>query len=1454
MSSKSPPIYLLCLFALLLIIPSLALPIREIKPIPNPLTLAPDETVRLYTEDYFVGFNLTFSSSTSGPKLRHLTDTSLSSSSAKLISAKTDLVYTGSLLAFLYDDNSVVVSEYTKTSTFTQPIKISLNSVSKCFDFDFLGQDIIAVDCNSAQNNDPTLYFISVSQQRVIKTTPTKAPYIGHSARKLTNARHYNYTHLISFIPSSSSYDSKNYQINFIQLRPDLEVIGVSQIQKADQLLPSTFLLYDVKAFTSDSIALGGTNFILWLHNDNNKFEIKKYPISTPAYSFNTLYDTQFLTSALITSGTSAIEVLQGQDHGFLDTHSLFIDTIYSVTDRRTEKPAIVKFSQITKDFSVVITGGVNPSIYVYRRGDPKDSEVFYFNYISKETFQLDEPVQILTQPEDNIIFWVTKTKIYAILLQEVWIEITNNKPDGVVHNAFLKVCSLATCLDKNITLNFLNRDDFSIHKANIAELKLIKPWNKTLDIQLDDFFVGPHLDYYFITDNNESIPTAFHPIKLSLENLQFSFLGIHYDDVHDNFHLYHQTPSSKALDLYICKLPHADPGVLNAKLNCEKKNSTGNVGKVKKVHSRHPVFDIIEAVDDHGQREAYMTSKNIFSSAIKVHADAQACDVFHQSYDNIAEGNLFCGHENNISVVTNSSWTNIDHIILSKGFRIRKILTHPAYPGLIFISNNTNILIVNSEFYLGEHYSYDIATVATLNIQDPEFNFVVTSSHLLVFLPHNHSISEFDISNPKEIIFNKQYMLFGFHLLIQENTLTYSLNTDLVYFLGAYSYEAAHFVVVLEPNSYGNGNMRFVHRIGNAVEASSYAISVTPYTDGHDFLLYGSQNAVQALIVAKQHVISVEGNFIADTKLFAEKKFKLVARSPHREEEDSIKGTLTLVNTHRMVHSLINDDDLKLTLSYGNMQLASVAFHSQEFFEGPVYRFSLTKPYKNDNINLRERVNVPANPLKDTLPDAVADIGFKSGEAATGVILVVEERKNFVSVYNGSAFPLNDYQKDRFNISGLGGNSKDLFCYQVEVGDKEIYAGTLCYDYEASTAFIDITRLDNYNLKTYITAPDEDIHAVYKVISNYLVYVSKEGYFTVYIYKIIEDGKELKTKLIKVLNRDDLNIRKGDSVTSVDGREIGTNQIGILLATGATGLNYVLVKDETVKVKYEPTFTSSFASEHMDAYNNVPIFNALSIIDFKIGSVFNKWTIVLSSENAFAYRIELQIDAPANLFSPRVIEGYIQYQGYKWKEVVGVSKDIVVLVGETEHDINSALTAPLYHYFFYDRTTPKHTPGGKYPLFDAFQVMSQNSEYQMPIIMFTKRGEQEIVYLRDPIAQGTATASGIKECNVDKIFSIETYASRVTSGYIDLVAGNDAWNATIRVQIRSHGSLFQDVSPVKIILWVFGALGLIFILGAIVLRVFSNKEKKLLKDNFVRFKDEGNAETDPSQYFKIGE
>jgi len=275
--SKPPRILLLLLVFITTLSLTNSLSIKEIKQLPNPLTLAPNERVRLYTEDYFTGFNLTFSSSSSGPKVSQIKDLALSSTS-KVVSSKTDLLHDGSLIGLLYEDHSVVIYKYSHGAFTTEITKISLTNAKQCFDLEFMSQETVVVDCDN-NNSEKVLYFISIPMQKIIKSAIVKAQYNPHNSRKLTNARHFNDTHLISFISSTDAKDPRAWQINSIHLSSAYDVASINQITLTSSLVHSSFILYDVKAFTSVDLALGGNNFIYWLHNNfNNKLEIKKIP------------------------------------------------------------------------------------------------------------------------------------------------------------------------------------------------------------------------------------------------------------------------------------------------------------------------------------------------------------------------------------------------------------------------------------------------------------------------------------------------------------------------------------------------------------------------------------------------------------------------------------------------------------------------------------------------------------------------------------------------------------------------------------------------------------------------------------------------------------------------------------------------------------------------------------------------------------------------------------------------------------------------------------------------------------------------------------------------------------------------------------------------------------------------------------------------------------------------
>ena len=101
---------------------------------------------------------------------------------------------------------------------------------------------------------------------------------------------------------------------------------------------------------------------------------------------------------------------------------------------------------------------------------------------------------------------------------------------------------------------------------------------------------------------------------------------------------------------------------------------------------------------------------------------------MFYQSFDNKIDRNNYYVHENKIKVMSEIREFNGSTITLSAEFMVTKILTHPAFPGILFISNQTSVLILYSEFYARIHYEFEINTITTLAMEDPDFNFVVTS------------------------------------------------------------------------------------------------------------------------------------------------------------------------------------------------------------------------------------------------------------------------------------------------------------------------------------------------------------------------------------------------------------------------------------------------------------------------------------------------------------------------------------------------------------------------------------------------------------------------------------------------------------------------------------------------------------------------------------------------------
>jgi hypothetical protein len=443
--------------------------------------------------------------------------------------------------------------------------------------------------------------------------------------------------------------------------------------------------------------------------------------------------------------------------------------------------------------------------------------------------------------------------------------------------------------------------------------------------------------------------------------------------------------------------------------------------------------------------------------------------------------------------------------------------------------------------------------------------------------------------------------------------------------------------------------------------------------------------------------------------------------------------------------------------------------------------------------------------------------------------------------LYNMDQFPYTASLNKSYIINSNQQTSPfyDADCSTIKIAEAEDIYAALCFSPQNNTYFLQIVPVGNeLVLSTSLVLPIEDSDADFTILNSSILVTSPSSYDALFVYTYSIQEFQIIINQSLVINRDQLYVNDLDYIYSISGVTLPCMAIGVFLASGSTGFNFLYLTNATsFQLSYVPNITSYFAADYLDNYNQPPLFQSVKFTDFVYDNADSEATfnLVLSSANAFTYALSVTTDLAGNITNLTVNGGFIQYQNYIYRPAIIANPYLTILVGSNEASPGGIT------YFFYDIRGGSPI-GTSYPVYDAMAAVPATKYDYTPSLLFSN-GSGFTLF----IVTGGA-AGGFVRYSIGTTYKVTTDASHVSSEDLYITGGNDYWNCTADIPVYSYALFFKGVPSWAIILIVFGTIFGVFGILQWVRKCKSDKGKKLLIDTDFEGEEEGVKE-----YMKLG-
>jgi len=1326
----------------------------ELDSLPN-IYLAPGETIKLNIQEYFSGFNITFDPDIVSSKIQFLssvnpTDYEIS----KAFETNTEIIVA------LYKDPdylSWVIYDKKKSSFGNiENMRFGIQGLNSCDDIEFLNSDTIIAHCYTTTGS--SFYFINIQTKAVHQTpNPLLSPLGG--SKHLIRAKGYMDSQIILYATGTNqtnwAYMLYSFDDQFRITKNETYDFGTY----VDDL-PKDFVLVSLAVKDSRTLILQGKSQIAIVPDQDRSIIKSIADWNNKLVSMSeVLAISSFGLSSFIVAAENAIyECIINQNHELVSIN----------TYTPSYGKQISSISQ-SEDFIYAVAKDSTSGYYlhIFQRGDSTPETTFYVKMMGKDA-------RVLPISSNNFVLADLSVKLVKV--QEPEIILSNKNHSHGQETAHITVSSLKKTISRNITINYLTQDDATIYTQN-DDLTLSIHANQSITINLKDLFIGPDLTFDMEMDeayDNFAINYLDYPVHLERVPQNYSFIKM--ENVEGDIRVYAQASNNKThLKMINCHVDYSKKSI-----ECSLNTTSFEFGKVIDMYLNHPVY-IYMVVQEGDSFSLYALNKaNLTDNSLII---GNCLQVYH-SFDNLLEQNTYCVRGSYIIV---SVPGRPQYVWKPPTTRFNRIQTHHNYPGVVFVSNSTNLMVFSTNMFK------EPILLSNLYLED-SFDFVVTNNNLVIFFIEKSTINEYDLSDLTKISYKKTYMLFDYKLEYSKDALTYSPLTDFIYFLAYNSSDPTEkSILVFKPNSPANSNLQYDLYVGY-VETADIKINLG-YFDRFTDLLFTyvqgelSQTSYQVFPYA---FINVNEHFPMNlTQLYKTYHFNITAGN-QKAKDAVLPGELTLINTQRQITPK-NKTNLTLELAFDGV--SSLEFKGEDLFNGPVFYFDLAKEYEKDPIELNLRVDYQKGALL-----------MEVDAADYNEHLVAVSSLGQIFTYDAKLFPGEIKQQKVFNLS----------CNSTEIAvDTQTVIARCVEGYHQN--YFEYINLSTNKICRINTGSALD-EAEFKTKGDLLVVLVPNVFDTLQIYRL--GGSECASLKAEV-SKGSLGLKPYELAYSFD---LYTNSQGdnlIFVTTAGSGFKIVRHRWNYEPEVYAPNNLEGLLKpDHLDSRRQPVIFNGIKIVEIledKEGNIIN-FDILLSSANGFTYLFHCLTDLSGVFQDCFVRKGFIQYHEYTYKPILLANKRYFALLGDHKNFMRTTV-------FLYDLRSQSPLPDHreKYPLYDAFEALPGISMSDDPILLFDK-GQYSILLQYEPFA------AAFDYYIIKDSFSISSNASHINTKSVKVIASNDRFDANTSIAVYNYRAIFHGYGTAQIIVIVFlSLLGLFAVL--VILNRYLHRAKRDLKD-----------------------
>lgn len=822
------------LFGLFIILAACLSTFRAAK-LPSSIYLTQGEMRTIHLNDYFSGYNTTFSLTTQAPNITlstkaQIKDTIFFNTTSAIKNAKyMQNAPWEPIIITLNSNNSLFV--YQINSKHNVSVDLQTNNMTTCFDFVYLEPtDAIIVDCLFEEETSwQNILYIANLTEGSVRNQSSVCPDLNTNYSLSRTVKYFNY------IDSQGvkSYYLIRYQRAISQEANVGKIVEIFNITKGASLitqvntsnLTQDFLLQDVNV-DDDSVYLVGQQTVFTLPiAELSTTKAEKLSEFHEMTLVRALYDSAQKKFNLIamTAMNPIIMTVQDKAVNNISNLSPLLSNVSGCTFRHS-KLYIAILCQVK------ITCGANNNMYRLQGAtdpisgcqDPLTAEtnasyvlsvvdkkkldqVFYVHSFEEENvmlsgFNSEGKLLYVTNSTESIVFAFEEPTITVRVLDPTEsFDLTTSNNETVT----VKVNSMKNSMDQV----FVEQPSGSLTYSNFDR------------VPLDGLFYGAALRY-------NASSSAFPKIKLLIQNVEFpstlpdykesAFAAIYpkYSTNLKTYRVFTRTTENNWIE-YNCGLNLSEKSPESTSLKCSIAKT--GLDLPYSVISSTPLFDVA-VIQQQSSANKYTFIQD--GRYISEYTPQTPCKiVLNQdpwSYPNpywfcvqdtqiiaFSAGNILSNATSKYSVITVDS-------VKCKGCDFSAIATNPSMANFLFIKCNRTVVLLDIS-KLEENKTQVV-------IEIPEkvdysllqnFSIIAAKNHLLIISPTQNIIQEWDFTVPESPHLRRNYPLFNYSL---NAIFTYSEASNLLY-LNA-TVNSSQMMLVYRPGYQGNGVLQYIFDI----------------------------------------------------------------------------------------------------------------------------------------------------------------------------------------------------------------------------------------------------------------------------------------------------------------------------------------------------------------------------------------------------------------------------------------------------------------------------------------------------------------------------------------------------------------------------------------------------------------------------------------------------------------